>query len=287
MNPMGTIAGGSIPSVTIAAARRPRVVAIVAIAAIVAAAWLYLIEGPMVVPASGGDMSGMSGMANMPGMEMSSAAASGWGWKEGFLLFVMWGVMMVAMMLPSAAPMILIFSGIGTARAARGEPPPSVAFFAAGYLAVWWAFSAVAALIQWTLHDLALLSSTMRTASPVVSASILIAAGVYQWLPAKQSCLAHCRSPLGFFTASWREGRHGAMTMGISHGAFCVGCCWMLMALLFVAGVMNLAWVALLSVVVLLEKTVPAGPLVARVTGALMIVAGGVMLVTAGRVVQG
>lgn len=236
----------------------------------VIAAWVYLIEGPMP-----GSMSG-EGMA---GMAMAATTVTSWGWKEGLLLFLMWAVMMVAMMLPSAAPMILLFSRISAARSARGDRATPVTFFAAGYLSAWGAFSAIAAFIQWTLHSFAVLSPAMRTSSHIAGAAILIGAGIYQWLPVKQTCLSHCRSPLGFLSTSWREGRAGAVRMGLEHGAFCVGCCWMLMALLFVAGVMNLAWVAVLSAIVLVEKALPGGPVVARAAGALLIVAG-VLLVS-------
>lgn len=210
----------------------------------------------------------------MNGMTMAAPALQSWSWNELLPLFMMWAVMMVAMMLPSAAPVILLFSRIAASRAARGSRYASVAFFATGYLVAWWGFSAVAALLQWWLHSAAILSADMRTVSPIAGAGILIAAGVYQWLPVKQACLSHCRSPLGFLSSSWREGRLGAVVMGIVHGAFCVGCCWMLMALLFAAGVMNLAWVAALSLIVLLEKLAPAGPAIARLGGVVLIIIG-------------
>jgi len=232
----------------------------------IAAAWTWLVSSP--------SMQGSMGGMQMNGMTMAAPALQSWSWNELLPLFVMWAVMMVAMMLPSAAPVILLFSRIGASRAARGSRYASVAFFATGYLVAWWGFSAVAALLQWWLHSAAILSADMRTVSPIAGAGILIAAGVYQWLPVKQACLSHCRSPLGFLSSSWREGRLGAVVMGIVHGAFCVGCCWMLMALLFAAGVMNLAWVAALSLIVLLEKIAPAGPAIARVGGVVLIIIG-------------
>ncbi len=217
---------------------------------------------------------GGGGMDGMAGMAMSSGTIADWNVREAFLLFAMWAVMMVAMMLPSASPMILLFARIGSTRSASGRANTPTFFFVAGYVAVWTLFSVLAAATQWGLHSLAVLSPGMRTASPFISGMILIAAGVYQWLPLKQSCLSHCRSPLGFLSSSWREGKLGAVTMGVSHGAFCLGCCWMLMMLLFVGGVMNLLWVAAIGVVVLLEKTVPAGDWIARLAGVLLIVAG-------------
>lgn len=247
-------------------ARRPDAVALAGIVVAVLAAWAYLAGAP-------GMSSEMAGMDDM-GMAMASPAQSPWAARELLGLFVMWAVMMVAMMLPSAAPMILLFSRIGAARGARGEDRVPVGFFAGGYLAAWWAFSAVAAGIQYQLHSSAALSADMRAVSPVAGAVVLLAAGLYQWLPLKQICLTHCRTPLGFLSTSWREGRRGAVTMGLHHGAFCVGCCWLLMSILFVAGVMNLVWVLVISCVVLLEKTVPAGQAVARSAGLLLIGAG-------------
>ena len=232
---------------------------------------MYLVKGPMPGMTSGEDMSGMSGMA---GMDMSGGTLADWGAREAFLLFAMWAVMMVAMMLPSAAPMILLFARVRANRLGTGRRSTPTFFFTGGYLAVWVAFSAAAALMQWTLHSLAVLSPGMRTVSPFVTGAILIGAGVYQWMPLKQNCLSHCQSPLGFLTTSWREGKRGAISMGMKHGAFCLGCCWALMALLFAGGVMNLAVVAAISIAVLIEKVVPAGQLIARVYGIVLITAG-------------
>lgn len=236
-----------------------------AVALVVIAAWLYLVAGPM--PAG----PGVGSAAGMPEMEMLTTTLDPWGLPQALLLFGMWAVMMVAMMLPAATPMLLLFSRISATRKSRGIRRTPSGFFAAGYLAVWVAFSVVAALVQWSVHALALLSPDMRAGNPIASAAILILAGAYQWLPVKQSCLDHCRSPLAFFTTSWREGRAGAVLMGMAHGLFCVGCCWMIMALLFVAGVMNLAWVAALSALVLLERFSPAGVMLARIAGVLFI----------------
>ncbi|MGK2935928.1 MAG: DUF2182 domain-containing protein [Gemmatimonadaceae bacterium] len=254
-------------------ARRPELVSLVALVFTVATAWVYLLVAPMPGMSGAAGSEGMAGMAGMAGMDAATALAA-WSWREALLLFAMWAVMMVAMMLPSAAPMILLFSRVGASRAAHGRHGTSVLFFAAGYLTVWWVFSAVAAAVQWQLHSAAVLSPEMRAVSPLVGGAILIAAGVYQWLPIKESCLSHCRSPLGFLATSWREGKLGAVRMGLEHGMFCVGCCWLLMALLFVAGVMNLLWIAVLSVMVLLEKVVPRGALIARMAGVLLITAG-------------
>ena len=180
--------------------------------------------------------------------------------------FLMWSVMMVGMMAGSAMPAILLFAG---AQARRGKAAlwTHSFLFGSGYALVWIGFSAVAALAQAALHNAALLSPAMAASSTPLSAAILCMAGIYQLSPFKQACLAHCRSPLGFFLAHWRVGRLGAIRMGVRHGAYCLGCCWALMLVLFVVGAMNLAWVAALALLVLLEKTGPAGMLAARLAG--------------------
>src|SRR5207249_2185684 len=146
--------------------------------------------------------------------------------------------------------------------------------FVLGYLIVWTAFSLVAAVAQWALHGASLLSPMMKSSSPLLAGALLIVAGVFQWTRWKHACLNHCRSPLQFLLHDWRDGAAGALAMGIKHGAFCAGCCWMLMALLFVAGVMNMLWVAAIAVAVLVEKVVPRGDRVGRLAGVVLIAAG-------------
>lgn len=199
----------------------------------------------------------------MPGMDRG---APGLAW-----LVAMWAVMMVAMMVPSAAPTILLFGSVSRRRRLQGRPSVPVAVFTLGYLLVWTAYAAAAGSAQWALHRAALLSATMAAASPLLGGGLLVAAGIYQWLPLKGACLAHCRSPLGFFATQWREGTWGALVMGMRHGSYCVGCCWLLMALLFVAGVMNLLWVAAIAAFVLLEKLVPGGERLGRVAGVALV----------------
>jgi len=214
---------------------------------------------------------------NMPGMDMSSMNMSGAEQREAstvLLLFVMWAVMMVAMMLPSAAPMVLAFIGVNHRRQMAARPLVPVGIFLAGYLAVWTAYSAVATLAQWGLHKAALLSPAMAATSPYLNGGLLIAAGIFQWTPLKRMCLKGCRSPLSFLMSEWRDGKAGAFIMGLRHGSYCVGCCWILMALLFVAGVMNLLWVAVIALFVLAEKTVPRGELLGHVTGVALVAAG-------------
>jgi len=197
-----------------------------------------------------------------------------------FLTFVMWTVMMIGMMTGSAVPAVLVMA---KGRAARGEGAvsPITLLFASGYLLIWTVFSAVAAVAQWALHSAALLSPAMKTSSPWLAGAVLIVAGAYQWTPFKQACLAHCQNPLNFLMLHWRNGWSGALAMGVRHGAYCVGCCWALMAVLFVIGVMNLVGVALLALLVLVEKIMPAGRLVSRVAGAAFVVAGIVVIVNA------
>ena len=226
------------------------------------------------------DMTGMS--MDMPGMDMSSVAMphlQEWTHITVLLLFVMWAVMMIAMMVPSATPTVFAFLQVNQRRKAANRPYVPVTIFLLGYLAVWTAFSGVATLAQWGLHKAALLSPAMAATSPVLNGVLLIAAGIFQWTPLKLACLKGCRSPLSFLMSEWREGAAGAFVMGLKHGAYCVGCCWVLMALLFVAGVMNLLWVAVIALFVMAEKMLPKGELIARISGVALILAGVAMAV--------
>jgi predicted metal-binding membrane protein len=169
----------------------------------------------------------------------------------------MWAVMMVAMMTPAAAPMILVFASIHRRRTAEGRPAVPAALFVLGYLVVWGIYSVAAALTQAALHAAALLSPAMAATSPLLAGGLLVAAGVFQWTPLKRACLAACRSPFSFLMSGWREGRGGAFVMGLKHGAWCVGCCWALMAALFALGVMSLTWMALVAALIAAEKLLP------------------------------
>jgi predicted metal-binding membrane protein len=206
-------------------------------------------------------------MADM-GMVMDMS----WTARDVVFAVVMWSVMMVGMMAPSAAPVLLLYAGAQRGRGVHGSGP--IVLFGTGYLLVWIGFSIAAALAQWALHEAAMLSPAMAMASPRLGAVILIAAGIYQLTPVKGACLTHCRTPLGFLMGHWRDGVTGAIGMGLKHGAYCLGCCWALMLVLFVVGVMNLAWVAALTILVLVEKIGPAGAIAARVAGVAMIAAG-------------
>jgi predicted metal-binding membrane protein len=191
----------------------------------------------------------------------------------------MWAVMMVGMMTGTAAPMLLLFAGAQEARGKRAIPV-AVTLFGLGYTIVWVGFSAGAALAQWLLHLTAMLTPAMAASNGRLAGGILVAAGAYQLTPVKGLCLTRCRSPLGFLMTNWHPGTLGALQMGLRHGVYCLGCCWLLMCLLFVVGVMNLVWVAALTAFVLVEKIGPFGFIVARVAGAIMIVFG--ILVFAG-----
>lgn len=211
-------------------------------------------------------------MGRMPAaMAMAEPHLQGWTFAEGALCLLMWAVMMVGMMIPSAAPMILIYARTARQRVSQGQPYVPTALFVLGYVMVWTAFSVFATAAQWGLQTTALLSPTLlRSTSPLLGGAILVAAGLFQWTSLKQRCLTHCRSPLNFLLNEWREGRRGALVMGLRHGLFCLGCCWALMGLLFVTGVMNLLWVALIGLFVLLEKVVPGQRWLSAGTGGLL-----------------
>lgn len=219
----------------------------------------------------------------MDGMQASMAMAKpqvqNWTVAEGFFCFIMWAVMMVGMMIPSAAPMIMVFTQTYRKRISRGQPYVPTSLFVLGYLTIWTVFSVAATAAQWGLHTTALLSPTMlKSTSPILGGVILITAGVFQWTDLKQRCLKHCRSPLNFLLNEWRDGRFGAFIMGLNHGLFCLGCCWALMGLLFVTGVMNLLWVSLIGIFVLVEKLVPFERVIGRGVGVLLITWGGLLL---------
>jgi predicted metal-binding membrane protein len=239
--------------------------------ALVVAAWLYLVHLAR----------GMAEMEMHAAMGMAMPQMRPWSGVELAFLFAMWAVMMVAMMTPSASPMILTFNEMNRRRAPDQGPVVRTGLFAAGYLVAWIAYSAAAAAAQWALHGLALLSPAMVSTSPYLGGGLLVAAGIFQWTPLKRACLSQCRSPLGFILSEWREGPRGALVMGIRHGVYCVGCCWVLMALLFVAGVMNLVWVAAIATFVLIEKVVPAGERVGQVAGVILALIGIAMMMRA------
>ena len=196
-----------------------------------------------------------------------------WSHTDAALQFAMWAVMMIGMMLPSAAPMSLLFASVARKARAQGSAVAPTFVFVAGYVAVWTAFSLVATAVQWRLEQAALLSPMLESTSPVFGSALLAAAGLYQFTPWKDTCLEHCRAPALFFAAHWRDGALGAFRMGAAHGAYCLGCCWLLMGLLFFGGVMNLLWVAGIALFVMVEKLAPHGAVAGRLAGMLLLVA--------------
>lgn len=245
--------------------RRDRAVVLAGIVGVVALAWGYMFYLAR----------------DMNSMDMAMPQTQSWSAVDFGLMFVMWAVMMVAMMVPTAAPMILVFATVNRRRREQQRPFIPTGVFLLGYLVVWTGFAVLATLAQWGLHTAALLSSMMGSASPTVGGALLVAAGVFQWTQLKYSCLKNCRTPLGFLMSEWREGRDGALVMGLRHGLYCLGCCWILMGLLFVLGVMNLLWIAALAGFVLVEKVAPAGHWVSRLSGLLLIGWGAWIITTA------
>ncbi len=237
---------------------RDRWIVVVCLAIVAILAWAYILMG------AGMDMS-------MPGMVMAPMA---WSPAVALQMLAMWWVMMIAMMVPSAAPTVLLFSKIQAGNTAGGEASIGAATFLAGYLAVWGVFSALATGMQWGLDRLGLIAMDMRLASPWLAGALLIAAGLYQFTPIKAACLKHCQSPVLFLSTHWKPGATGALWMGARHGAYCLGCCWGLMVLLFVGGIMNLLWVAGLAVYVALEKWTSGMAWLAPTMGAALCAAG-------------
>jgi predicted metal-binding membrane protein len=274
------------------ALRRDRAIVIAALVAVVVLAWVQLLLsmtdtrsvapiGPdMTSSAQVAPMPGMHatpGVQAMPGLAMPATATSSA--SHAIELGAMWAVMMGAMMLPGAAPMILFYTKIAGERSTRHNGAGTSGLFALGYLVVWFAFSAVAVLLQLSFERYALVSPAMRTTSAVLAGIVLAAARVYQLTPAKRACLRQCRSPLAFVLGHWRPGARGAFVMGLTHGTYCVGCCGLLMLLLFVGGVMNVAWIGAIALYVLVEKTVPAGHWLSRAAGVVLILWGAATLV--------
>ncbi len=238
--------------------KRDRAVVVAGAAGVTILAWAYLVYVAQ----------SMIGM----GSGMAMAQLESWNATDFGVMFLMWWIMMIGMMVPSAAPMILLFATVNRRRREQQGPYVPTAIFLTGYLMIWGGFAAVATVGNWALHVNSLLSSMMgESTSAYLGGGLLITAGVFQWSRLKYVCLSHCRSPMSFLMSDWKEGVLGALKMGLRHGTYCVGCCWVLMALLFVLGVMNLVWIATLAAFVLLEKVVPAGQRLSKATGLLLI----------------
>ncbi|MDK3020844.1 DUF2182 domain-containing protein [Pseudodonghicola flavimaris] len=248
--------------------QRDRLVVIAGLSVVVVLSGLYTVLG------IGMSMSAitMTRMAiEMPGMMMASAD---WTPRYAGLVFLMWWIMMIAMMVPSAAPTILLYAKLVRKNDRADRPYASALVFLSGYLIVWGGFSLLATALQWALVSVGQMSGMMELTQAPVAAAVLLAAGIYQLSPLKQACLRHCQHPLVFLMQNWKRGTGGALRMGMQNGWFCLGCCWGLMALLFVGGVMNLLWIAALAVFVGLEKLAAGRPYLTKLSAAGLIVAG-------------
>ena len=216
-------------------------------------------------------------MASSMSMPMGAMQIQPWSAHYFLMMFLMWAIMMVGMMLPSVAPTVLIYAAIARKATTGNTPIAPTGAFVSGYVVIWIVFSLFATTAQWALDQAALLSPMMVSNSVGLGAVLIVTAGIYQWLPIKDKCLQQCRSPVDFITSHWQKGMTGAFRMGLSHGMFCLGCCWVLMSLLFVGGVMNLLWIAAITLFVLLEKILPLGDAGGRVMGLIMIATGAII----------
>jgi predicted metal-binding membrane protein len=255
------------------ALRHDRGVVLAAIVAVTALAWAYLFHLAA--------MDGMAGM-EMPAMPgMMAPAVEPWGARDFVFMFLMWAVMMVGMMLPSAAPMVLIYGSVARHALKTGTRLAATGWFASGYLLAWTAFAAAATLAQWALEQAALLSPMTMATEARLGGAVLIVAGLYQWTPLKHACLSKCQAPLMFIQqhGGFRRDAAGSLWLGFRHGLYCVGCCWALMAILFAVGVMNMLWIAGLAAFVLAEKLLPVGWAFSRAAGTALVAVGLWMLV--------
>jgi predicted metal-binding membrane protein len=255
--------------------RRDAIIISAALVGFTALAWIYVIRLAAEMDMGGMDMTGIRMVSDGFRMVMASAHKP-WTNADLFLMFAMWAVMMIGMMTPSMAPVVLLYARVRRQAISQGEPFAATGWFAGGYLLTWTLFSLLATIAQWALERAALMTPIMTTASATLSATLFVAAGVYQWSPLKRMCLAHCQSPLTFLQRNGGFEREAtrSLTLGVRHGVYCVGCCWALMALLFVGGVMNVVWIAGISALVLLEKAVPAGRALGRMAGIGFVAAG-------------
>jgi len=256
--------------------RRDGAVVLAALVLLSLLAWLAVLAGA----GTGMDPAAMSGWW-LPGTA-TPASGSGWTPAHWLIAFFMWAAMMVAMMLPIASPMVLLYSHVARQAQSRGQSQrasASIAAFAGGYIALWILFSLVAVALQWMLERTGALSVLMNSCSTLMSGALLIAAGLYQLTPLKTACLKQCRAPISFIAMHWRPGIFGAWRMGLAHGLYCVGCCAVLMLLLFVGGIMNLVWIAGLTLFVALEKLAPFGTAAGCAAAALLVAAGAALVV--------
>jgi predicted metal-binding membrane protein len=263
--------------------RRDRAVVAAALIVLTALAWTHVLWLRDDVAMGGMDMTGFRMIP--AGMGLMMPASAPWQPIEFVFVLAMWTVMMIGMMTPSAAPMVLLYARVGRQSAMQGRPFAASGWFLGGYLLAWVAFALAATVAQWALERAALLTPMMEGANDMFGGAILIAAGLYQWTPLKDVCLRQCQTPWLFIQryGGFRREAMGSLRLGARHGAYCVGCCWALMALLFFAGVMNVMWIAGIAMLVLVEKVIPAGRAVARIAGAGFLAGGAWLLATAVR----
>jgi predicted metal-binding membrane protein len=254
--------------------KRDRIIVILAVAFLTASVWSHLLWLSTDMSMGGMDMAGLRMIPS--GMGLMMPADMPWQAMEFALVFAMWTVMMVGMMTPSAAPMFLMYARVGRQTKARSRPLTATVWFAIGYFFVWIVFSLFATLVQWALERSTLLDFTMATTSSVLGGFVFVVAGLYQWTRLNELCLAECQRPFAFLMrhGGYRRDAWGSITLGLRHGAYCVGCCWALIALLLVGGVMNMLWIALLALFAFLERVTSMGRLLPRLTGVVLIVSG-------------
>lgn len=243
--------------------RRDRLAILSGLAIVTLLSWVYLVDMAI----------------DMEGMMAATYAAQIKGWTVSYFIamLLMWVIMMTGMMVPTAIPMALVYAAVARKAEKQGVSLVPTWTFVSGYVVMWGVFSLAATLAQWGLDEAALLSPMMVSTSPAFGAALLVVAGIYQLTPMKDACLRHCRAPAHFIAQSWRPGAWGAFRMGVEHGTYCIGCCWILMGLLFFGGVMSLAWIAGITLFVLLEKVLPLGKLGGLIAGGGMTLCGLVM----------
>lgn len=254
--------------------RRDRFLAAGALFIVVLLAWVWILTGAGMEM----DAVAMTAMAGMDGWLMRPAI-----WDLGYaaVMFAMWWAMMIAMMTPSAAPMLMLYAKVAGQAQGMRSALTDILVFAGGYALAWGLFSAMATGLQWVLEWARLLSPMLATTNVWLGAGLLIAAGAWQLTSLKARCLNQCRSPLSFLLSFWRPGPWGALRMGLHHGLYCLGCCWFLMGLLFFGGIMNLYWIIGIALFVLLEKAAPLGHWIGRLAGLTLIAAGSALAINA------
>ena len=255
------------PSSLLYVLKKDRFIVLAALFLICGLSWLYIIY-----------LYNQMHPMNMDALFFAMPMTPQWSWTDFVFLFLMWFVMMIAMMTPSVTPLVIIFTLINRKRRQQQNPYVPSGYLLSGYFLVWAAFSVFATLLQWLLQQVALLNPEMVTTSKVLGGILLITAGMFQFTSLKRTCLRNCRSPMGFIHQHWKNGKGGALRMGIQNGIYCMGCCWILMILLFVSGIMNILWIAVISLFVLIEKVLLSVTVISFIAGITLIAYGIIVL---------